>query len=93
MEYWDKLYDTKLIIPIAPHWTMFQDLVFPRPYEDWLKYDLSMLRRCDVLFRLKGESNGADMEVKEAKLLNKPIFLEEQYTHLIKWVMIHNNKI
>jgi hypothetical protein len=52
--------------PVAPLLTHFQHLSFPRPYEDWMRIDLEMIRRCDVLLRLEGESPGADREVAHA---------------------------
>ena len=85
MEWWDKLWKTKLIVPIAPHWTMFQDLLFPQPYEEWLKYYSSLLMRCDALFRLEGKSSGADEELEKILKQNKPIFLESQYSSMISW--------
>ena len=85
MEWWDRLWKTNLIIPIVPHWTMFQDLLFPLPYEEWLKYDSHMLERCDALFRLEGKSSGADEELGKMLKQGKPIFLEKDYQPMLSW--------
>ena len=60
-------------IPICPHWTMFQDMLTPMAYPDWLEYDWLMLETCHVVLRLKGESDGADTEVTHAKNHSIPV--------------------
>ena len=35
--------------PFCPHLTHFPHLKEPRPYDDWLAYDLRWLEVCDVL--------------------------------------------
>lgn len=75
-----------VVTPIAPLWSHFQHCIHPRPYADWLAYDLKILERCDALIRLnahlphlgykQAESNGADNEVIEAKRLGKPVFYD-----------------
>lgn len=50
----------------APLLTHFWHMMFARPYEFWLKYDLIELAECDVLIRMAGESTGADKEVDYA---------------------------
>ena len=52
--------------PVAPLLTHFQHICFPRPYEDWMRLDLEMISRCDVLLRMEGESSGADREMDHA---------------------------
>jgi len=80
----DQLLSEGLVIPIPPLWTHFQHLIFPRPYEDWLKYDQALLRLYDCCLRLdaihtglsycQSESSGADAEVEAFKLQGKPVF-------------------
>ena len=60
--------------PFIPHLTMFWDLLYPRPYEDWLAYDVEWLRQCDALIRLPGPSDGAGAEVAEAHRLGIPVY-------------------
>lgn len=51
--------------------------VLEDPQEDnelWLMGDFEMVKRCDVLFRMEGKSNGADREVALAKEKGIPVF-------------------
>ena len=52
--------------PIAPLLTHFMHIVRPRPYEDWMACDLELVKRCDIVWRLPGESKGADRETAAA---------------------------
>jgi len=61
-------------VPFVPLLSHFQHLCKPRVYQDWIDYDLEWVASCDCLLRLKGESSGADNEVKEAESLNIPVF-------------------
>lgn len=54
-------------VPIIPHLTMFWHLLTPRPWQDWIDYDLELVPLCGILLRLPGESSGADIEVAKAK--------------------------
>jgi len=58
-------------IPLLYH---FQHIINPRPYEDWIKFDLEWLSKCDCVLRLIGESSGADDEVAKAKELGIPVY-------------------
>jgi len=71
-------------IPFIPHLTMAYHLVSPKPLEFWYEYDIHTMKRCDVVFRLSGESTGADKEVAEAEATGLPIVrsLEE----LRRWI-------
>lgn len=60
--------------PFVPLFAHFQQIVHPRPYQDWLNMDLEWVSSCDCVLRLKGESKGADEEVKQAQELNIPVF-------------------
>lgn len=62
---WAQLWDLGYI-PFCPHWTHFQHMFIPRPYEEWLEYDQAWVIACHVLLRLPGESEGADKEVELA---------------------------
>lgn len=70
------LLDTELVIPIVPHLTMFWHLVHPHDYKDWLRYDAEVVKRCDALLRMPGESSGADGEVRLADELKLQVFHE-----------------
>lgn len=71
-------------LPVAPLWTHFQHLLFPRPYEDWIAYDQAMLPLYDCCLRLSARmdhmvyeqtaSSGADAEVAAFVAMGKPVF-------------------
>jgi hypothetical protein len=62
------------LVPFVPHLTHLWHTVTPRPYQDWLDYDMHWLKVCDAVLRLPGESSGADKEVAEAGRLGLPVF-------------------
>ncbi len=90
----DRLLREKLVLPVAPLWTHFQHVVFPRHYQDWIDYDQEMLTLYDCCLRLDAElpeldyrqheSSGADAEVESFRRLGRPVFfsIEELY----QWV-------
>ena len=61
-------------VPYIPHLTHFLHMIFPRRYDWWLKYDLEWLDVCDAVYRLDGESDGADREVEYAKANKRPVY-------------------
>lgn len=95
MKFWAKLMDTKKVVAFCPHWSVYQEIFEPRPYEAWMEYDFHVLQRCEVLFRLEGASSGADREVKFMQEEGKPVFYEHQYEAFMEWVenwIAENNK-
>lgn len=62
------------VVPFLPQLSVIQEMVDPLPYEEWLAYDFEVIERCDALFRLPGESPGADREVEFATSLGLPVF-------------------
>ena len=56
-------------IPFNPLLFHFWDVISPKPKEVWMEIDKAILRRCDILLRMGGESEGADEEVELAKEL------------------------
>jgi hypothetical protein len=93
----DRLLREKIVLPVAPLWTHFQHLLFPRPYQDWIDYDQEMLKLYDCCLRLDAElpdldyhqheSIGADNEVKAFERLGRPVFysIETLYEWATKW--------
>lgn len=71
---------------ICPHWSALQDMVMPRTWEEWLKYDKELLDSCDAVIRIHGESTGADEEVAYARKLGLPVFFHSPDIHS-KWGM------
>jgi hypothetical protein len=64
------------LCPYAPLLSHFQHMHRPRPYKHWMDISLEMLSRCDAVIRLTGKSKGADQEVKLARKLKIPVFIE-----------------
>jgi hypothetical protein len=90
----DELLTEGLVLPVAPLWSHFQHSMFPRPYEDWIYYDNSLLRLYDACLRLNAEvsrmgyveekSKGADLEAEYFVSINKPVFYKK--SKLYQWV-------
>lgn len=74
-------------IPFIPHLFHYWHLQHPGNYEKWATLDIAWLLRCDAIYRIDGESPGADMEVAVARAHNMPVF----YTMngLCEWVETH----
>lgn len=80
----DKLLTDGKVLPVAPLWSHFQHLLFPRPYEEWIRYDQEMLPLYDCCLRLSAvnetvnyrqdHSSGADAEVNAFEKMGKPVF-------------------
>ena len=62
------------LVPFVPHLSHFMHLLQARPYDEWIDQDLVWVCSCDVLFRMDGPSEGADLEVKTARNFNVPVF-------------------
>lgn len=69
-------------IPYSPHMMVFINVRRDTPalevggalYEEWLKFDFRVIDKCDAVFRLRGESAGADREVEYCHSLGKPVY-------------------
>ncbi len=96
-EIFDVLLDDGRCLPYAPlAATHYQNIVFPRPYIDWITYDLELLDHCHALLRLpalyksphvdyhENRSNGADREVAKFKAQQKPVFFSIE--DLMDWL-------
>lgn len=70
--------------PYIPHLMHFVHMIYPKPYEVWMKLDAHWINYCDAMLRLPGESVGADREVGFAKALGIPVF--ESIEALEKWL-------
>lgn len=72
------------LAPYVPHF----DALWYLPEGQWnayLELDLEYVSVSDVVFRLKGESRGADKECAIAKELGIPVYLESQYGNLLDY--------
>lgn len=63
---------------VLPHLTMFFQHIHGSdlPFEDWIAIDLRVIESCDCLYRIKGESKGADIEEAHARSLGIPVFYD-----------------
>lgn len=59
--------------PMVPHLTHFWNLMAPRAYHDWLRIDDEWVAVADVVYRMPGDSKGADHEVGLAMSLDIPV--------------------
>lgn len=62
--------------PFVPHFYHFWDSRHPHDYEFWMAHCLLWLRNCEAVFRMPGDSPGADREVALAKSLGIPVFTD-----------------
>lgn len=72
----DVLLIDAVVLPFVPHLTCLWQMISPHSYEDWLAYDFDVIQHCDALYRLPGESRGADREVVFANNLGLPVFVD-----------------
>lgn len=63
--------------PYIPMLDAFMHFEMPAEYELLLEWDFAWIERADGLYRLRGESPGADREVEFAKSLAIPVYFQE----------------
>jgi hypothetical protein len=61
--------------PFVPHWDSLW-LLGEGHWEAYLEFDLEFVSVCDAVYRLAGESRGADKEVSVADELGIPVYYE-----------------
>lgn len=71
----DRLLD--VCVPLIPHLSGTWHMVSPKPYDVWLDLDLSLMEKCDAVYRYPGVSSGADGEVEHATKVGMPVFYGE----------------
>jgi len=59
-------------------------------WDQYLNWDLAWIRRCDCVYRIRGKSEGADLECRFAKRMRKPIFYSIK--ELVKYRIIKRGK-
>lgn len=74
MDVFEELRQWGRVTPICPHWSLLQQMHTPLTHRQWLDHDFEIIRRCDAVLRLPGESDGADQEVELANELGIPVF-------------------
>jgi len=86
-----------VVIPINPLFSHFAEMLYPKPYEFWLKHDFDLIRKCDALLRINAtyapigyqqcESDGCNREIQLCQDIDIPVFYykEELYRWAIKF--------
>lgn len=75
MDFFDYLADLD-VIPFNPLLYHFQHMHTQRDYDFWMEIDLAWIDKCDAVFRVLGESKGADRECEYARKKGIPIFTD-----------------
>lgn len=66
-------------IPWFPHTNWIVSAIVPEiPISDWKEIDKGILLRCDFVYRLPGESVGADEEERFCESFGIPVFHEQE---------------
>ena len=60
--------------PIVPLLSHYLEEIHPRPWDEWMQMDFTLLKTAHCVLRLPGESKGADLEVAYARELGMPVF-------------------
>ncbi len=68
-------------LPFVPHLSHFWHIEHPKKLQWWYDYDIELLKRCDCVVRLMGESEGADNEVLIATELRIPVYSASEVWH------------
>ncbi len=95
MDMFHELMDTGIVIPFTPLTSHYLHIHKPRPYQDWINYDLWLLDRFNAVLRIdaickelnyrQSESSGADGEVDKANKLGIPVFYDKH--ELLSWAL------
>jgi hypothetical protein len=71
------------MIPFVPHLSHYWHALYEHDWKTWLRIDGEVLRRCDAVLRIPGESPGAEHEIQQAKILWIPVFFD--LDSLVRW--------
>ena len=80
----ERLYNSGLCVPLVPHMNLLWHFIIPHDVEYWYAYDLAVMKRCEAVLRLPGESKGAEAEIAQATKWQIPVFYDEE--SLMDWV-------
>lgn len=94
MKMFNEMLDDGIVLPYIPLLSHYLHTAHPRPYKDWINYDLEILRAFDACLRINAEyapmeylvtdSSGADGEVDYFVKHGKPVFYGKH--SLYAWV-------
>jgi hypothetical protein len=73
--------------PFVPHLNHYRHLRHAHDNQHWIDEDLRWLDVCDALYRMPGDSKGADGEVAYAEAHGIPVF--QTLCELRRWVKCH----
>jgi hypothetical protein len=98
LDTFDRLLVDDVVTPVAPLMATLADLIHPRSYQTWMKYDFEMIARCDALYHMDAvlgdyvmtTSEGRDMEVEHAIKIGIPTF--DSLTELYRWTLEWNQE-
>lgn len=62
--------------PFVPHLAFFYNDYFTHTWGEWLDYDETIIKSCCAIFRIEGESKGADREEAFARTEGIPVFYD-----------------
>lgn len=80
----EELQATGLVTCLVPHLSLLSHMIVPHnDIDHWYEHDLATLARCDALYRMDGDSTGADAEVDFAYERDIPVFFDR--ANLIEW--------
>lgn len=77
------LWHTGLVAVLIPHLTIVADIIAPMSANDWYGYDFDLVPHCSAVFRLSGDSEGADRECELARIHKIPVFTDRD--ELVAW--------
>lgn len=60
--------------PYVPHLCCFFDITHPHDYERWMALGFAFIPACAAVYRISGESEGADRECEFAIAIGIPVF-------------------
>lgn len=69
------LRDNAGMLAYLPQLSVLHEMISPEPYEHWIEHGLAMVERCDGVYRIPGDSPGADREVAHAMELGIPVYV------------------
>lgn len=94
MKMFNELMNDGIVNPYIPLLSHYLHTFSPRPYIDWINYDLEILHVFDACLRIDAnypkmgykvtESSGADDEIQNFKDQHKPVFYSKK--NLYRWV-------
>lgn len=88
---WNRLFEDGFVIPIAPLWSHFQHILTPKTHDQWLDFDLALLKSIPAILRVRQRaSTGANKEEFTHRKEGKHVTVISHYAsslhELYEWV-------